>query len=61
MSKFYSALMFALHVSELIGPFSGAFVYNLYVQTWYVVIRVLRVVPVLHVPKSANTASTKRS
>ena len=32
--------MLAGHVSDLIGPSSGAFVYKLYVQIWYVVIRV---------------------
>ena len=32
--------MFARHVSDLIGPSSGAF-YKLYLQIWYVVIRVL--------------------
>ena len=40
MSEFYSALMLALHVSDLTGPSSGAF-YKLYSQIWYVVIRVL--------------------
>ena len=39
MSKFYSALMLARHVSNLIGPSSGAFVYKLYLQIWYVVVR----------------------
>ena len=32
--------MLARHVSDLIGPSSGEF-YKLYVQIWYVVIRVL--------------------
>ena len=32
--------MFARHVSDLTGPSSGAF-YKLYLQIWYVVIRVL--------------------
>ena len=32
--------MLARHVSDLIGPSSGAF-YKLYLQIWYVVIRVL--------------------
>ena len=41
MSEFYSSHMLALHVSDLTGPSSGAFVYKLYVQIWYVVIRVL--------------------
>ena len=41
MSKFYSALMLALHVLDLIGPSSGAF-YKLFLQILYVVIRVLR-------------------
>ena len=40
MSEFYSALMLARHVSDLIGPSSGAF-YRLYLQIWYVVIRAL--------------------
>ena len=39
MSEFYSALMLARHVSYLTGPSSGAFVYKLYVQIWYVVLR----------------------
>ena len=33
--------MLARHVSDLIGPSSGAFVYKLYVQIWYVVTCVL--------------------
>ena len=33
--------MLARHVSDLTGPSSGAFVYKLYVQIWYVVVRVL--------------------
>ena len=41
--------MLARHVSILIGPSSGAF-YKLYLQIWYVVIRVLSRT------KSANTA-----
>ena len=41
MIEFYSALMLARHVSDLTGPSSGAFVNKLYVQIWYVVIRVL--------------------
>ena len=32
MSEFYSALMLARHVSDLIGPSSGAFFYKLYSQ-----------------------------
>ena len=32
--------MLARHVSDLIGPSSGAF-YTLYLQIWFVVIRVL--------------------
>jgi hypothetical protein len=32
--------MLARHVSDLTGPSSGAF-YKLYLQIWYVVIRVL--------------------
>ena len=34
--------MLARHVSDLTGPSSGAFVYKLHLQIWYVVIRVLR-------------------
>ena len=37
----YSSRMLARHVSDLTGPSSGAFVYKLYVQIWYVVIGVL--------------------
>ena len=33
--------MLARHVSDLTGPSTGAFYYKLYVQIWYVVIRVL--------------------
>ena len=40
MSEFYSALMLTRHVSHLTGPSSEAF-YKLYLQIWYVVIRVL--------------------
>ena len=40
MSEFYSALMLARHVSDLIGPSTGAF-YKHYSQVWHVVIRVL--------------------
>ena len=36
MIQFYSSHMIARHVSDLIGPSSGAFVYKLYVQIWYV-------------------------
>ena len=32
--------MLAVHVSGLTGPSSGAFSYKLYVQIWYVVVRV---------------------
>ena len=39
--EFYSSRMLARHVSDLTGPSSGAFFYELYVQIWYVVIRVL--------------------
>ena len=38
MIEFYSSHMLARHVSGLIGPSSGAFVYKLYVQIWYVVL-----------------------
>ena len=40
MSEFYLSHMLARHVSDLTGPSSGAF-YELYVQIWYVVIRVI--------------------
>ena len=39
MIEFYSSHMLAGHVSDLTGPSSGAFVYKLYVQIWYVVLR----------------------
>ena len=39
MSKFIQQL--ALHVSDLIGPSSGAFCTNCIGRLWYVVIRVL--------------------
>ena len=41
MIEFYSSHTLARHVSDLTGPSSGAFVYKLYLQIWYVVIRVL--------------------
>ena len=41
MSEFYSALMLARHVSDLIGPSSGAFCTSCIRRLWYVVIRVL--------------------
>ena len=41
MIEFYSSHMLARYVSDLTGPSSVAFVYKLYVQIWYVVIRVL--------------------
>ena len=41
MTEFYSSHMLARHVSDLTGPSSGAFFYKLYLQIWYVVIRVL--------------------
>ena len=41
MIEFCSSHMLARHVSDLTGPSLGAFVYRLYVQIWYVVIRVL--------------------
>jgi hypothetical protein len=41
MSKFYSALMLARHVSDLIGLSSGAFCTSCICRLWYVVIRVL--------------------
>ena len=33
--------MLAQHISDITGPSSGAFFYRLYVQIWYVAIRVL--------------------
>ena len=62
--------MLARHVSDLTGPSTGAF-YKLYLQIWYVVLRVLldtsgryelrdgwtfRVVRLLPHTRSANTA-----
>ena len=41
MIEFYSSPVLARHISDLTGSSSGAFVYKLYVQVWYVVIRVL--------------------
>jgi hypothetical protein len=41
MSKFYSALMLARHVSDLIGPSSGAFCTSCIRRLWYVVLHVL--------------------
>ena len=41
MSKFYSALMLARHVSDLTGPSSAAFCTSCIRRFWYVVIRVL--------------------
>ena len=41
MGEFYSALMLARHVSDLIGPSSGAFCTSCINRLWYVVIRVL--------------------
>ena len=41
MSKFYSALMLARHVSDLIGPSSGAVCTSCICGLWYVIIRVL--------------------
>ena len=38
--KFYSALKLARHVSDLIGPSSGAFCTSFIRRLWYVVIRV---------------------
>ena len=38
MSKFYSALMSALHVLDLIGPSSGAFCTSCIRRFWYVVL-----------------------
>ena len=38
MSKFYSALMLAQHVSDLIGPSSGAFCISCIRRLWCVVI-----------------------
>ena len=55
MIEFYLSHMLARHVLDFTGPSSGAFVYKLYVQVWYAVIRVL-----LHT-KSALTARTCRA
>ena len=41
MIEFYSSHMLAQHISGLTDPSLGTFVYKLYVQIWYVVIRVL--------------------
>ena len=41
MSKFYSALLLARHVSDLIGPSSGVFCISCICRLWYVVICVL--------------------
>ena len=41
MSEFYSALMIARYVSDLIGPSSGVFCTSCIRRLWYVVIRVL--------------------
>ena len=38
MSKFYSELMLARHVSDLIGPSSGAFCTSCICRLWYVVL-----------------------
>ena len=40
MSKFIHYICLARHISDLIGPSSGAF-YKLYLQIWYVVLPVL--------------------
>ena len=63
MIEFYSSHMLARHVPDLTGPFSGAFVYKLYVQIWYVVILCVLLdtssryeVRVLPHTKSAHTA-----
>ena len=39
--EFYSSHMLAGHISDLTSPSLGAFYYKLYLQIWYVVIRVL--------------------
>ena len=39
--ELYSPHLLARHVLDLTGPSSGAFVYKLYVQIWYVVILIL--------------------
>ena len=41
MSEFCSALMLALHVSDLIGPSSGAFCTSCIRRLWYLEIRVI--------------------
>ena len=86
----FSALMLAPHVSDLIGPSSGAFCTSCIRRLWHVLIRVLldtysrykvvgrrtafflqlcngwtvrvgQYAQYYHIPKSANTACTKRS
>ena len=41
MNEFYSSGMLARHVSDLIGPSSGAFCTSCISRLWFVVIRVL--------------------
>ena len=60
ISEFYSALMLARHVSDLTGPSSGAFCTSCIRRLRYVVLRV-QLDTNYHIPKSANTACTKRS
>ena len=45
MSEFYSALMLARHVSDLIGPSSGAFCTSCIRRLWYVVIQLVQNAP----------------
>ena len=61
MSEFYSALMLARHVLDLIGPSSGAFCTRCIRRLWYVVLLCVLLDTYYHIPKSTNTACTKRS
>ena len=58
----FSSLMLARHVSDLTGPSSGAFCTSCIRRLWYVVLLcVLLDTLSRYIPKSANTACTKRS
>ena len=61
MSKFYSALYLDRHVSDLIGPSSGAFCTSCIHRLWYVVLLCVLLHTYYHIPKSVHTACTKRS
>ena len=58
MGKFYSALILARHVSDLIGPSSGAFCTSCICRLWYVVIRVLLDTSSRYVDVSSSTRIT---